>query len=136
MDRRCNRIDDTRYSLYILSVHRSQPSLLKATSLLEAMEPTQPIHEAQCENDCSNEAHRFVVYEWGDHPMEYDVVDVCRSCHAQMVIAEFKGDITITHTEVLPDTTDDGTLIPEHAFTPVSTENPVGIVVDTVEVVE
>lgn len=67
--------------------------------------------------------------------MEYDVMDVCRSCHAQMVIAEFKGDLTITHNELLADTTDDGTLIPEWAFTPLSTENPVGVVVDTTEVV-
>ena len=103
--------------------------------MLKAMEPTQPIHEAQCENDCGNEAHRFVVYEWGNHPMEYDVMDVCRSCHARMVIAEFNGDIRITHNELLPDTTDDGTIIPEWAFTPLSTEDPVGVVADTVEVV-
>ena len=101
------------------------------------MEPTQPIHEPDLCMNCDDEAHRFVVYEWGDGPMDYDVGTVCRRHFADMVVAEFTGKgITITHTEVLPDYTDDGTLIPEHAFTdaPLSTENPVGIVVQPVEV--
>ena len=112
------------------------------------MEPTQPIHQPDlCEN-CENFAHRLAVVEWGEGLMgvpnggiEYDVLHLCKHHFAELVSNEFqqpthaKDKWFITHSEVLPDTTDDGTIIPEWAFTPLSTEDPVGVVVDPVEVV-
>ena len=112
------------------------------------MEPTQPIHEPDYCMNCENLAHRIAVVEWGpgvngvvEGVIDYDVLHLCKHHHAELVTEQFKQPTHakdkwfITPSEVLPDTTDDGTIIPEWAFTPLSTENPVGTVVDTVEVV-
>jgi len=112
------------------------------------MEPNQPIHEPDYCMNCENFAHRLAVVEWGEGLMgvpngdiEYDVLHLCKHHHAELVVKQFqqpthaKDKWFITHSEVLPDYTDDGTLIPEHCFALVSTENPVGVVVDTVEVI-
>ena len=104
------------------------------------MEPTQPIHEPDYCMNCENFAHRLAVVEWGEGTFDYDVITVCQHHFAELVIEEFKQPShakrwSMTHSEVLPDYTDDGTLIPEHCFALVSTENPVGVVVDTVEVI-
>lgn len=96
------------------------------------MEPTQPIHEPDHCINCESLAHRLAVIEWGD---DYDVITVCKHHYAELVTEEFKQPFhakrwSMTHSEVLPDYTDDGTLIPEHCFTdaPLSTENPMGVV--------
>ena len=98
----------------------------------------QPIPMPSCD-ECDCLAHRAAEIEVQGE--DYDVAFLCKKHYADLVIQEWSQPYhdrgwAIIGTHLLADTTDDGTIIPEHAF--VSIENPTATVpVDAItEVVE
>ena len=89
----------------------------------------QPTPMMTCE-ECDHPAHRAVSIDI-QRGEDYDVAFLCKRHYADLVVQEWSQPYHergwhISDSHLLVDTTDDGTIIPAHAF--ISTDNPTATV--------